>query len=205
MRAKVAKSVAGESYKSRIGDQALIVRSGKDWAQWFAILDKAGAAKLMHAEIADILYKKHKVPGWWAQMISVGYEQARGIRAQYESCNATFSANCSRTLACNVKDIFRAFADDKRRREWLSADKLVVSKANQDKNVRGAWDGSSRLEIRFTPKGAEKTQIAIDHMNLADVASVEKMKAFWAKSLEKLREKVEGAAATKPAARKSKR
>ena len=192
MPAKKSTSAADESYKKRIGDEALIERSGKNWAQWFAILDKAGAKKLKHLEIADVLYSKHKVPGWWAQMISVGYEQARGIRAQYESCNSTFSANCSRTFASSMNNIFRAWADDKARREWLSPDKLVVSKANPGKNVRGAWDGTSRVEARFTSKGADKTQIAVDHMNLANTAEVEKMKAFWAKNLEKLRGKVEG-------------
>ncbi len=191
MAAKTSKGLTDESYKARIGDAVLIEKSGKNWAQWFAILDKSGAAKFKHPEIADILYSKHKVPGWWAQMISVGYEQARGIRGKYESCNATFSANCSRTFACNVKDVFRAWANDSQRKTWLSSDKLSNSKVNENKTVRGAWDGASRVEIRFTPRGEGKTQIAVDHMNLADSAAVEKMKAFWAKNLENLREKVE--------------
>jgi hypothetical protein len=199
--AKPAKALTGESYKSRIGDAALIDKSGKNWTQWFAILDKAGAARMQHAEITAILHKKHSAPPWWGQMIAVGYEQARGIRAKYESCNSTFSANCSRTFACNVKNIFRAWADDILRREWLAADKLVISKANPDKTIRGAWDGASRLEVRFYPKGADKTQLAIDHMNLADSATVEKMKAFWAKNLEKLRAIVETKTGAAPSRR----
>ena len=81
--------------------------------------------------------------------------------------------------------------NDSQRKTWLSSDKLLISKINENKTVRGAWDGASRVEIRFTPRGEGKTQIAVDHMNLADSAAVEKMKAFWAKNLEKLREKVE--------------
>lgn len=190
---KAAKPSADKHYKQRIGDGALIEKTGKDWAQWFAILDKEGAAtkKLEHTAIAELLSKKHHAPPWWGQMVAVGYEQARGLRGRYQNCDASFNAGCSRTFECSMDEIFRACAADAARKKWLTGDKLVISKANPGKNVRGNWNGESSLEFRFTAKGPGKTQVVVDHMKLADSADVEKMKAYWAKNLERLREQVE--------------
>jgi len=70
-----------------IGASAVRKATGKDWQQWFTLLDKAGAAKMPHKDIACLLYQKHKLPGWWAQMVTVGYEQARGMREKHLSDN----------------------------------------------------------------------------------------------------------------------
>jgi hypothetical protein len=188
--AKTSGPLSGQDHGVRVGDDVLKQRTGKTWAEWFPILDKAGAKKMNHTEITTVLQKKFGVPGWWCQMVAVGYEHSRGLRELHESCGG-FSASVSRTLGVAVKPLFAACADDKKRGAWLSGDKLAVSTARPEKAVRGAWDGASRLEIRFYPKGAAKTQVVIDHMKLASSSDVEKMKAYWSESLEKLREFVE--------------
>jgi hypothetical protein len=192
---KVAKKtsgpLAGQDHGVRVGDDVIKKRTGKTWKEWFPILDKAGAKKMNHTEIATVLHEKHGVPGWWCQMVAVGYEHSRGLRELHES-SAGFSASVSRTFEVGVKTLFVACADDKKRGAWLKGDKLVVSTARPEKAVRGAWDGASRMEIRFYPKGAAKTQVVIDHMKLASRAEVERLKAFWAESLERLREFAEG-------------
>ncbi len=185
--AKSSGPLSGQDHGVRVGDDVLKQRTGKIWAEWFPILDKAGAKKMNHTEITDVLHEKFGLPGWWCQMVAVGYEHARGLRQLHES-SAGFSASVSRTLGVGVKALFATCADDKKRESWLKGDRLVISTARPEKTVRGAWDETSRLEIRFYPKGAAKTQVVIDHMKLASNADVEKMKAFWAESLERLRE-----------------
>jgi hypothetical protein len=185
--AKTSGPLSGQDHGVRVGDDMLKQRTGKIWAEWFPILDKAGAKKMNHTEITTVLQKKFGVPGWWCQMVAVGYEHSRGIRQLHQS-SAGFSASVSRTLGVALKPLFAACADDKKRRAWLSEDKFVVSTARPEKTVRGAWDGASRLEIRFYPKGATKTQVVIDHMKLASSSDVERMKAFWSENLERLRE-----------------
>ncbi|MEE3921840.1 hypothetical protein V2I01_36860 [Micromonospora sp. BRA006-A] len=56
-------------------------RTGQDWAGWFDRLDAWGAVDRTHTEIARWLVDTHGMPGWWAQTVTVGYEQARGLRA----------------------------------------------------------------------------------------------------------------------------
>jgi hypothetical protein len=184
---KKSGPLRGQEHGVRVGDPVLKERTGKTWAQWFPILDKAGAKKMNHTEIAAVLHDKFGVPGWWCQMVAVGYEHSRGLRDLHESSGG-FSASVSRTLGVGAKRLFAACADDKKRGLWLKDDALVISTARPEKTVRGAWDGTSRMEIRFYPKGAEKTQVVIDHMKLASRADVEKMKAFWSENLERLRE-----------------
>ena len=110
--------LSGQDHGVRVGDDVLKKRTGKTWAEWFPILDKAGAKKMNHTEIATVLHEKFGVPEWWCQMIAVGYEHSRGLRELHESCGG-FSASVSRTLGVAVKPLFAACADDKKRGAWL--------------------------------------------------------------------------------------
>lgn len=66
-----------------ISDDAVRAKTGKTWAEWFSILDSAAAAKKKHVEIARFLRKKQRCASWWSQMVTVGYERARGLREKY--------------------------------------------------------------------------------------------------------------------------
>lgn len=46
-----------------MSDVAVKAKTGKDWASWFGALDEAGAAKLKHPQIAQLLHEKHGVAG----------------------------------------------------------------------------------------------------------------------------------------------
>lgn len=176
----------------RVKDETLIQKSGKDWATWFKILDKDGAKKLAHKEIAELLYHKHKVPEWWCQMIAVGYEQERGIRVVGQDCNGNFSTGKSGTIAAPAKQIYEAWADEKKRLSWLSC-KLETRKCTPHKTLRFGVTGGSTLEVRLTPKGEDKTQVVIDHMKLKDAKDIERMKKYWEKSMAALAAMMTGA------------
>ena len=82
----------------RFSDEAVEAKTGKVWAEWFQILDAAGAKKMSHPEMARYLYHEQKVPGWWCQMVAVEYEQKHGLREIHQSCSGDFTAGVSRTL-----------------------------------------------------------------------------------------------------------
>ena len=56
----------------RSSDEAVKAKTGKVWAEWFGILDKAGAKKWAHKEISAFLRDKHEVGAWWCQMVAGG-------------------------------------------------------------------------------------------------------------------------------------
>jgi hypothetical protein len=169
----------------RSSDEAVKAKTGKVWAEWFKILDKAGAKKWPHKEIAAYLREEQKVPAWWSQMVSVGYEQERGIRQKFQKCDGEFSASGSRTMAVPMARAFAAWTDEKLRKLWLPDGKLKITTATPGKYVRGKW-GTSRLSVGFVGRGAAKTQVAVDHGKLASSRECAKMKSYWFAALNRL-------------------
>ena len=169
----------------RSSDEAVKAKTGKVWAEWFAILDKAGAKKWPHKEIAAYLYEKQKVPAWWCQMVAVGYEHERGMRAKFQNCNGDFAANSSRTLAAPVARVFQAWTDVRVRERWLPDVEMEITTATKGKSLRAKWGGDTRLSVYFYPSG-EKTRVAVDHMKLGSSKDCTKMKEYWCEALNRL-------------------
>ena len=64
-----------------ISNAAVKKATNKTWARWLEVLDAAGATRMTHKDIAAHLYRKYPdIGGWWRQMVTVGYEQTRGLR-----------------------------------------------------------------------------------------------------------------------------
>lgn len=168
-----------------ISSDAVAAKTGKGWDEWFRILDEAGAAALPHRQIAELLGSRHKVPGWWAQMVAVGYEQARGLREVHQKADG-FEASASRTLPVPVAGLYRQFQDPRLRAKWLGKVKLTVRKANENKSMRITWEDGTNVEINFQVKGEKKSSVQIQHNRLADQSDVQLRKAFWKEALERL-------------------
>jgi len=176
-----------------MSDDAVFRATGKRWDAWFAILDEAGARGMTHTAIADHLHRKHGVPGWWNQMVAVNYEQARGLREKYQSCDGDFSASSSKTVAAPLSKLFAAWENEKARARWMPDPGFTVRKATAKKSMRITWvDGKTNVEVNFYAKGAGKSMAAVQHSNLKDAKDVERKKAYWSRALGTLKERLEG-------------
>jgi hypothetical protein len=174
-----------------MSDEAVKAKTGKTWKQWFAILDKAGAKKLSHQEIVKHLHTAQGVGSWWQQMITVTYEQARGLRKPHERPDG-FQISVSRTVSVNIAKVYKAFASDKARNMWLAEDGLAVRTATANKKIRGAWnDVKTSLEISFLSKSDDKTQVVVQHSKLPSASAAAKMKKYWGGALDRLRTSLE--------------
>ena len=160
--------------------------TGRDWAAWFALMDDAGCRTLGHHAIAALVEREFAVGPWWAQMVSVEYERARGLRAPNQKCDGDFSVSVTRTIAAPVGDLFAAVTDDFARWAWLPVADLEPRTAATDRSARFGWSDGTRVELRFTSKG-DRCQVTVDHERLQDGADVERRRAFWAAHLEELR------------------
>ncbi|MBI4717732.1 MAG: hypothetical protein HY763_08015 [Planctomycetes bacterium] len=173
--------------EGRISDVAVAARTGKGWAEWFRILDDAGCKDLEHQEIATRLYEKHGVDGWWAQMVAVAYEQARGKRRLHERPDG-FAVSASRVIAAPVSAAYKAWTDARSRKRWLPDGTLTISTATVNKSLRAAWgDGKTRLEVNFYDKNGAKCQVVAQHHKLPSAADADRMKAYWSQRLEGLK------------------
>ena len=174
-----------------VGSDAVQAKTGKTWAEWFAVLDAAGAQQMPHPRIARYLAEEQGVPDWWCQMLTVGYEQARGLRAVHEKTDG-FAANASKTFAAPAMALYEAWADGERRNRWLPDAPLNVRKATPGKSLRITWADGSSVDANLTARGADKSQVAIQHSRLPDAETAAQMKAFWGAALERLRILLEG-------------
>lgn len=82
----------------RMSDGKLVEATGRARADWHAILDAAGAREWKHPVIAAWLQSEHGVDGWWAQGITVAYEQAIGRRLPGQTADGTFSVSVTKTI-----------------------------------------------------------------------------------------------------------
>ncbi len=171
----------------QFSDSIVETRTGKNWTQWFRILDQAGAKKMPHREIAAFLGAKCGVPPWWRQMVAMEYERARGLRVKFQGSSGSFAANSGRTIAAPLAKVYAAWTDARKRHAWLPGAPLEITTQTKNKSLRAAWDGNkSRLGVNFSAKGAGKTQVAVDHMKLKNVREVKRMKAYWSAALTRL-------------------
>ena len=174
----------------RMSDEAVKAKTGKKWNQWFTILDKAGAKKMTHQEIVKFLNSQHEVGPWWQQMVTVTYEQARGLREKHEK-PAGYEISVSRTIEAPVSKAFKAWTDEKTRKAWLPSN-LAIRKATTNKSLRITWeDGKTSVAVAFLPKGTGKCQVVAQHSKLSDAKAAARMKTFWADALDRLKTMIE--------------
>ena len=163
-------------------NDAVKARTGKAWAVWFRLLDRAGAVKMKHAAIAKLLVEKHGLPGWWAQNVAVEYERARGLRELHETATG-YAVAVTKTIATSLATLYGATSSTAGRRKWFPKGVLAVSSQTKNKYLRGAWKKTLRLEVGFYAKGAGKAQIALAVKKLVKKSDVEAERATWKKAL----------------------
>jgi uncharacterized protein YndB with AHSA1/START domain len=166
--------------------------TGREREEWFALLDRWGAAGRPFREIADYLKTEHDLSHWWAQKLIVEYEQARGLRPAGIRPGGTFSVTASKTVNVPVARLFDAFVDARLRRRWLPDAKMRKRTAEQGRSARFDWDsGDTHLGATFIAQGKGKSQVGVEHSLLPNSKAAEKMKAHWRERLTALKELLE--------------
>lgn len=175
-----------------ICDAAVRKATRKGWGEWFDLLDAAGAREMTHQQIVAVV-TRFEPAAWWQQMITVAYEQARGLRERHQRDDG-FAANASKIIKAGVTRVFTAWAEDEVRSGWLDATGWHVRKTIPCKSLRITWiDGRTHLEVHLWPRGIGKTLVQVEHSRLPSLDDVQRFKAFWGVALERLREMLETA------------
>lgn len=209
--ARNAAKAAAADVKPMMSEAAVKAKTGKTFARWFALIDKARDAaargsggkgsttrgSMTHKEIAAWLGDEHDVGPWWRQMVTVAYERARGLRQKHQTATG-FQISKSVTLQAPIGEVFDAWRSAAKRSRWLADPGFTVRSATKNKYLRLTWiDGSTNVEVNFYPKesargaskaAASKTQVSVQHNRLPDAKAGQRMKAYWAEQLGRLKE-----------------
>lgn len=174
------ESLAGMS------DAAVADATGRTWLEWVRALDAEDAASLPHADIAALVSGRFGVGDWWTQMVTVGYERLRGLRAVGQRRDGGWEANKSRTYPVPAERLFRAFADPEERQRWLPDSGWTHTAVREDTSIRGAWPDGTRVNAYFTGKGSAKSTVSVQHEKLPDAAARDDAKEAWGERLDRL-------------------
>ncbi|TQL47227.1 hypothetical protein FB562_0279 [Homoserinimonas aerilata] len=134
---------------SNVSDTRLIAATGKTRGEWHALLDAENAATWPHPDIAKWLHREHGVDAWWAQGITVGYEQARGIRAPGQQADGTFVAGSSTTVDGELQSVLEKaitiFSDH------LGSSPVSISRAAKHPTARWSLPDGTGVLVTVSP------------------------------------------------------
>jgi len=169
-----------------ISDAALKARTGCAWDKWVRTLDRVEAHRWPHREIARHVREAYKVPSWWSQTVTVGYERIKGLRARGQRRDGGYSVSKSKTVALPVSRLYRAFNDPRARTRWLQDAQFTVRTRIKDRSMRLTWDDGSLVLVNFWPRGQGKSQVQIEQTSLPDRETASRVREFWGERLEAL-------------------
>ena len=173
-----------------ITDKVVVEKTGKTIEEWFAVLDKKGAKKLDSRGIYDLIRSVGGLGslGEWNQgLLSTSYQWSRGLRERGEKADG-FEISVSKTIAVPVGELYKVWADDSLRKEWLKEKGPSITKATDNKSVRVLWsDKETRLSVDFYAKGDSKSQVVVQHLKLPNVEKAAEMKEYWSETLDELK------------------
>ena len=172
-----------------MADEKVKEKTGCDWEKWVYALDRKKAYELSHRELTELIRTKYKVTDWWTQMVAVGYERIKGMRAKGQRIDGSYSASKSKTLNVPAATVFAAFAETRKRNKWLG-EKVKVRKATPPKGIRLEQDGSI-IAVWLESRSAGKTAVSIQEDNLPSQEASVEVKKYWGEKLEALKEFLE--------------
>ena len=162
-------------------------------ATWVQRLDEAGGRDLDHTAIARLLVAEWDVQEWWAQGVTVAYEQLIGRRVVGQSCDGDFSASASRTLPGTmdrVREAWDEFMTADRRQE-LGLEEPSLTDTATWRYWRAAVQDGTRLSVNITARttgsenpAAARSTLGIEHKGLETAEARDAWKTTWKRTLD---------------------
>ena len=171
--------------KAGLSEAAVLTATGKSPEEWFALLDAAGATGWTHTEIARWLFAEHEgIDGWWAQSVTVRYEQERGMRMPGQQSDGTFAVSVSRVIPLNaleaVDAVIAAVSDE------LGAPPVSANRAAKYPRARWVDDTGEALLATITVQTADRSSVALTRSKIADPERTTTVKTELSTTLSKL-------------------
>lgn len=156
-----------------MGPAAMRSATGRDHPAWRDLLQAAGALEWSHRRIADWLVAEHGVDPWWAQGITVDFEQDRKGRLPGQQPDGSFSVARTRTVPGERLAALAAVrAEVESRHGAAHGENLAASQPV----VRWRLPDGTRLAAAAQQPSATGTPVVITVQKLADASAMESAK-----------------------------
>lgn len=162
--------------------------TGIMWADWLDFFEPH--RELDHTAMAKLALDyiraegNSRSPEWWAQGVTVAYEQHIGRRKVGEQCDGSFAINASKTLPGTMDEILgKLVAAGAGRDEFAGipiASEPTTSATEKWRYWRVKLDDGSRVSINVQQKPTgNKSVAAVNHDGLDSDAGADALKAWW--------------------------
>ena len=164
---------------------AIETATGTSLGTWVQRIDGADGRTLDHTAIARLLPERWEISEWWAQGVTVAYEQVIGRRVVGQSSAGDFAASASRTVAGDmdrVRDAWDAHLTPQRREE-LGLEEPTLTATDTWRYWRATVADGSRLSVNITTKdhhdGAARSTVGLEHKGIGTAAARDAWKDIW--------------------------
>lgn len=154
--------------------QAVERATNRTWQEWVRFLEGIDAKNRSHHEIAThLVYEldgKIDNAGWWAQSITVTYEQQIGRRLPGQRPDGTFQTSVSKATQLGMEELMDkwvTFAADDQDVQALVASEVRVSGTDKRITWRTKAHDGSDIRITSEPKKDGTASLIVNHMGLA--------------------------------------
>lgn len=165
-----------------ISDKTIEKATGASWQTWFDRLEKMGARDLSHKEIAAMLVTDYEVAGWWAQSLTVRYEQLIGRRKVGQNNKGEFSVSASKTVAGTMNEAFHWWLTIVQARTEFNGIEIISSSTTETekwRNYRAALKDGSRVVVGIYAKTPAKAGLGLQHEKLSSAEAAEAWRSYW--------------------------
>jgi len=167
------------------------------WEQWVKKLDAAGAKEMTHKDLARTLYDQLdgvvENHGWWAQGITVAYEQHIGKRVPSQLANGLFELAVSKTIDISRNDLFSLVVEYFESKPSLNGREYTKPRSSETPK-RSNWrcDFSDGSKFAATVEGDDiKSKLVLSHTSVPNQADADTWRIYWRKATKEISDKTE--------------
>ncbi len=160
----------------------------RGWPEWVALIDEMGGRDLPHPDIVPLVQKEiaHldlKNHGWWAQGITIAYEQHIGRRIPGQQGDGTFASSASKTVPGTMDEALAAWeelVDGRAEFNGLEITEQPTTSATVKwRYWRCGLEDDSRINVTVNESAPGKCRVAVQHARLPSPEAAAECKAYW--------------------------
>jgi hypothetical protein len=184
VNAEASQRGAGEP---EVNTDRILEATGRGKDDWCDLIDAWPRNTEGHTAIATHVREDHGIDGWWAQMVTVGYERITGRRVPYQRADGTFSLGKTRTVTFDGAELRAMLLDEDGRRDLFPLFDTTLRSKPTTKVLRIGLEIGTAL-FTISPATGGRTSMNVTHDGLTRLEDVELWKQFWSDWLEALDE-----------------
>ncbi len=147
---------------NNVSSDAVYKATGLGWDRWIEFIDGRGGEGMDHRQIVELVSREGGVSsGWWQQMVTVGYEHAKGRRIVGQTGDAGFQLGVQKAVPLGREALWDLLTSPEGLEIWLGPGTEGVVEAGQSYRASDGLTGEIRAirpgeRIRLTWQPADR-------------------------------------------------